>query len=163
MNIKLLIIFISFKLFIFSSFIFGEDKDEIVTSVKDNKSNVGYEIPRFKHIKIKSSIKNYTPMITLNEGITSDVKVTKSGFSKKDQTFNIESDGISIEKFRLGLKNKKGKVIFSDNKTVFWPGAEAEKANELRDIIEELPGVNVSMERDPSNTENLIITIKQNK
>lgn len=121
--------------------------------------------PRFKRIKVLSKgLQNYIPKISINDELyTGSGKVLKTGFSKEDQSFNVESEGIEVATFRLSLMDKKNDVIVSENKTVYWPNAN--KAVVLQNIFgNELKGINVKMEQNPDDKESLLIIIeKENK
>lgn len=162
MNIKLIVLFFILKAVMFSNLLWSETTGENSIDYKRLIQN----IPKFKKIIIINTISNYNPTINVNEGVETGSKkeAVKTEISEDHQMFTVESkDGIAIAALRLGLKDKKGNLIASsENKTVFWANAEADKANDLEDLMgNEIKGVNVSLKRSPEDGNTLIITIKK--
>jgi len=162
--------FINIKTFLLFSLIqilglytlFGVNEEAETNGVGEKVSNVDNkgDRPKFKKIKIVNEVKNYTTQVSINEEIMTDSgRVTKAEYSSSDRSFNIESEGIKIATFRLRFMDKRGDLIVSDNKTVYWPSPD--KADELKDIFgSQLPGINVRMERNPEDKNSLLIVIE---
>lgn len=158
-----LILFLIIKICMFSSIVFAENEVNPTGIDKTERISESANIPKFKKIKVISDVKNFIPSININEGARIEkAEVLKTEVSKEDQAFNIESGGIKVAKFRLTLTDKKGNINTSENKTVIWSGSDADKADDLINIMgKAISGINVSMERSPTDRDTLIISIKK--
>lgn len=149
---------------------FGVDEGEMnkLSKPKGQKSEVSRikVLPKFKKIRIINEVPEYRAEVHIEESKGEKVAAEKADFvpgANPIVLVSFEGEGTTVVKLRIILKDREGKKIESETKTIDWSSEEGGKIEISNILGDQLNGINVILAKDPSNESILVITIQEDK